>query len=1014
MKNSIFFLALFFVGQIAAQNNCEHNVSTNPANPTNDALPIGTADYSNNYLNGFNWFPVSNDGLLLDYLCTNIQFGSEQYIFMNNILLNSLDDYDYLISGPKPLNINGWELLLVNLGRFPDDQTIIQGSTFQNALPYIVIYNRYSGVLRIFMNFGPDHVVGNGPDAIKISIFFPDNSENVSGLLRLNDGGDVSLDNLTGVNSVASICKAPAFGHQWASTDIRIAYDPCTCYYPSYLKIGFELMSSSTIELHGRGIELTNQALVNNSTLQVNPSDYLSGFDYTGNTVNGGGIAMHKSISIMMEDYLALYEKYNHDLVLANEHNVKVKRNLAIIRAAKFIAGVIETAVSGNFAIPTPELMAELAAEQASNETLGLSQEQINEAYEGLGVTTWWEAISAIPGALTSINNAGNRIINTEEFFKTVTQIFGDKGKTFIANNFIQQQPTPPSMPTANFTEMHYTGQISNNQEIGGIKFFTPGTYGSVGTGSPVIPTVLEYPVYNEVLGSFALLESPKIEMWESQPINVNNQIDDKILYYTHTDEGGNEVNDPQILEFARNKTWEKNYEIKLKEDLKYAFNTALDIKSTNVQASFKIISKLNNLSTPPMGRYSLYNNSDFKANVSSEILDFEQNSKIIGYDHNYGDHFVNLDFNSSHYDPSNLIPSRDISDSTFEIQSPYLPIDAFFPMICRFGLKNEFESFSDQSIMDEGLLYSDAFFGNFNYPLDVNYNSQSIELPVDFNPIKGLEYNFDIELKLIVNMEFNTINQYGVNNSLTQVLTFKVDPNDIEMKTQPMSFTTYLPNITDFSLYQYDLVLNGANFNGQEVEGCQLSGNVYTCQAINNLIITDDILVSPGYFVNLFGGNLVTVENNSVVSPESLLSINKVLDYSHPMPNVSSNFLQTFCQGTSGNAPAYKANSLGKAIQQFASDTIQNNYLNNNFLNWNFNLYPNPTTTSTIVQLDNSSIVVSSIEVFDMMGKKLEVDVRTMGNNSFNLNLNKCSSGMYFVKVSSLSGTQTKQLIIE
>jgi hypothetical protein len=48
------------------------------------------------------------------------------------------------------------------------------------------------------------------------------------------------------------------------------------------------------------------------------------------------------------------------------------------------------------------------------------------------------------------------------------------------------------------------------------------------------------------------------------------------------------------------------------------------------------------------------------------------------------------------------------------------------------------------------------------------------------------------------------------------------------------------------------------------------------------------------------------------------------------------------------------------------------------------------------------------------MTGKKLDVDVNTIENNSYNLNLSKCSSGMYFVKVSTLSGIQTKQLIIE
>ena len=54
---------------VNSQVGCINDVSTNPLNPSNDALPSGSTSYSNQYLNGFNWFPVDTNGLYDDYPC---------------------------------------------------------------------------------------------------------------------------------------------------------------------------------------------------------------------------------------------------------------------------------------------------------------------------------------------------------------------------------------------------------------------------------------------------------------------------------------------------------------------------------------------------------------------------------------------------------------------------------------------------------------------------------------------------------------------------------------------------------------------------------------------------------------------------------------------------------------------------------------------------------------------------------------------------------------------------------
>ena len=66
---------------------------------------------------------------------------------------------------------------------------------------------------------------------------------------------------------------------------------------------------------------------------------------------------------------------------------------------------------------------------------------------------------------------------------------------------------------------MHFTGTTSNSTTIDGPAFYSPGTYGSDGTGNPVLSSSFDYPIYNDVVGTFALLESPKI--------NISEKLDD-------------------------------------------------------------------------------------------------------------------------------------------------------------------------------------------------------------------------------------------------------------------------------------------------------------------------------------------------------------------------------------------------------------------------------------------------------------------------------------------------------
>jgi len=1008
------YIVLLLVFPVFGQTECDHNVSTDYTNPTNSALPIGVE--ANKYKNGFNWFPITN-GLYDDYPCTNISFGGIQYSEMNSILSSPLSAYDYLKKGPLPLTENGWELLIVNVGRYPDDVTPITAGNSLYALPYIVIYNRYSGVVRVFVNFGLDHTVGNGADAMEIELSFVD-KEKMSGLFRLNEGADQALDQTSDVVTIRSLCiAAPAFSQHWASTDFKIAYDPCTCFYPSKLRLNIKQLATSSIELHGRSITLEDEPLINNTNLQVKPSEYLTGFDYTGSSVNGGGIVMHKSMEFMINDYLEKYKKYNDELVAVGEHNAKVKKNMALLKLAKLVIGFIAAPPANLIPLNATAsqkqvLLAEYAAEIAAHEGDLWTQMDIAKAYEGLGAfdeigneIDWFKLFDNGKDAYIAADSAGNKILNTEEIFKGATQIFGEKAKTFIANNFIEKKaPVPPSVPTATFSEMHYTGQLNDHLDIGGPIIYNPGTYESSGTGSPVITNVYEYPVYNEVLGTFALLKSPKIVITESIPTGAETVLSQKVTAYSP----GSVY--PYDIEMNRYRTWTKEYQIKLTEDLKYAMNSTLDIKNYTVQASFDIVATPK-LRQPILGesKLSTFQDPIKNVNVTSNNVDVATNSGIIATNTPYHVHYNNPDFNIDNF--TNV--SYPINRGAIAIQTPYLPVDAFFPVISGIGIKNEFESYHKHTVAQWEV---DNYEINYNMGCDcklANLNDPDIVKPPDINIYAGgYEYDFKVELKLIVDIEFYTLNEYGQTNKLTQLLTYQVDNITYLSSALVNNLATSTQNIGQ---YPANIYLDDLDFHGQQVEGCKRVGYTYTCQAWNNVIIDGNITTSPGYKVNIYGGIETSVINESVISPEVVLAVVPVLDFSHPMPKVDQTYVTSFCNSTNGQASPYKANQASAKVVAIM-DSLQALAAEQEIINssWDFELFPNPATQNTTLLINSRSDFQVSIRVVDLTGKSVEVKVRANGEKSHSLDFSNCQKGMYFVTVSTNGGSQTKQLIVQ
>ena len=968
MKKTLLLLMLFTRFITLSQTECDNNVSSNPLAPTNNALPqIGSSSQADNrYLNHFDWFPIGaigspDEGLYLGYPLSNMNFAGVSLPNMSNIMdvQGSVSSYSYIYNGPLPVTENGWELLLVNVGRYPDNTTEIPvlNATFK-AFPYIVIYNRYMGIVRVFCKFGLDQTVVDAANAVEITIEFEDVLK-ASGLMRLYEGNDQALDVKTDVAKMSTIVEAVNFENKWYSADFQIAFDPCQCYFPSNLRLKFAQIKETNITAHARTIELPDQVLVDNQNLTVTPSDWLSGFDYTGNSVNGGGIAIAKSLKLMTSRYIAEMKAYKIELEAAQIHNAEVEKKLVIIELfEKIIIDGASAAVS---------------------------------AFVGTDLIT--RAIEWTNGLIDK------DVVNKEMLEKEGKNALGagvKSLKTLIAGEMLPL-PEKPAMPTATFSETSYSGQTTDRSDYAGPTFFNPGTYGSPGTGKPALTSVYSYPVYNENLGTFALLESPKLRIKE-----LNHSIVDALKQQFN-----NQFNTFNLLYILRYQSWIKSYQIELDSDLKYVFNNVLDIKNYSIKASYAIVANT---------KKKFYNGnikqSAFQAienNVNVVFTNDEPNtndpiaagSKPFNYYNQPGVNFNDV------YIQDNI----SISKSKFEIQTPFLPIEAFKPFKARFGIKNEaigMKTYLPQSFLLGGYLEPYTIINN---QVVFDLNNPSIPKPPVF-PVNdytlGYGFDFDIELKLLVDIEYNTVNSTGKTNKTTQILTYKIDPTNISYSTNDADVANPTNNI---SINPENLNLIDINFDGQPVKGCKLSNNNYTCKAWNNISIEGDLTTSNGYTVDIKAGNEIIQKNNSSVSPEIILSIEPVLDYSMPMPPSTKEYVVNFCQNASQNSASYQANEGSfKVVAAMEEEKIKKQ--NELAYNWDFNLFPNPATNSTTVLIDqmaNSNFVV---QLVDVTGKILFNETNN-NQKSTNLDISNFKKGMYFVSVFSNGSSKTKQLVI-
>ncbi|BAV04384.1 hypothetical protein FLA_0372 [Filimonas lacunae] len=143
-------------------------------------------------------------------------------------------------------NADGWELIQYDFGN----------PTVGTDFPYLILYNKRTGLLRVFVAFAN---LLNQNNAITIELKYVDNESRSAVLENFSGTGRHATENFN--NNVAPIGINNFYLNQilyWYHADFYLQYDPCICNFETALELNVKLASSSTLQFNIEGTAIQN------------------------------------------------------------------------------------------------------------------------------------------------------------------------------------------------------------------------------------------------------------------------------------------------------------------------------------------------------------------------------------------------------------------------------------------------------------------------------------------------------------------------------------------------------------------------------------------------------------------------------------------------------------------------------------------------------------------------------------------------------------------------------------
>ena len=407
---------------------------------------------------------------------------------------------------------DGWELIKRDFGYLADG-TVNQ---YSNGGPYLILYNKYSAVLRVIAAFP-----GIGAQqSISIHLAFIEKKDNntnpnltnevISGLFGNYSAIAQTMSEKSPIKGAYTSARYPGNADLFFFADFQLDYDPCTCLFESALKVSFSLYNEFDLQLSGKsfGVSTTiHEDDASGYSTQKDAYTWLTSVYTDGSTNDGnteGGLLRYDDLNEFIADASSNAFK--------NSNTEKLKSDLEEFgKVLSAVGSIVALDFARKAVLSTDKIDADPAAATTDD-----------GASDGEAAKSGLEAIASVVDVFTGL----------------------------IGNH---------SEPTASviYSQMELVGTLKETVPFSDdINFANPGSFGSQnkpeynnGQPSPLNPTGEfdpDYPIYNEVLGVFAVLNKPIINHFhKSSPAGVRDEYQFSNLDY---------VVNPAIFDPAKDK----------------------------------------------------------------------------------------------------------------------------------------------------------------------------------------------------------------------------------------------------------------------------------------------------------------------------------------------------------------------------------------------------------------------------------------------------------------------------
>ncbi len=1019
MKKLFTLLLSIFPFTLISQT-CEPNgISTNPTNPTNPTAP------STAYINNFNWFQQAVNGVLFDMPLNNMSGYYPISAMLNpynpsNLLCNYLEeaDLDNLDVYPE----DGWELLFFNLGTFPNGSSYASAN---NNVPYIMLYNKYRSTLRIF---GNAKFLQTNYEEVRITLKF-DEEFDYSGLFRINSGTDRTLDQATTTAFASSITRLPNADNAWFHVDFQVAYDPCTCLYDSRLLLEITPITSTQIEITNSDFPDINIDLQNNNGLDqasaiIPVAPRMITFHTMAENIEYARVVSEKYLARMATD------GFNTDVLASTYSTLALLEVLA--HAQTNTIGGSDIAAAAQHAADMRIQWGLLTSGQVSS-YLNDFTSRVESSWGVLPSASW----SYYPGTYSYTLNL-EQVVAFCQLHMPAAQSFASYALT-TSENENKFSITPSSAYGSSTVELQ-TAPPGNTETV---NLLNPGTYPIQETDANFLGVNAQnYPVYNEVLGLFAVLEQPKLDIYHEVEINEDD-------VYTNpygnigSECGSGTIAGPYTVErYTYSETIDR-YKFKLTEPLKILFNPTLssEIESIELSVALHLTGFYVDHEVPSYQQIYDLNGASIQLNpvcfgdsadigvffwVNPELNEFHNSIQAdnlkASEDYRYTYYISGGMVNSFSYTSGNF-PIDVFNEAVFTLESKStqkwkdfpreraaidMPDDDPNTADCWWQAPNweDYEpgyfcgvypnAMLDGKIDDlhTDLMREISFYppGSINVPNNYGYLALNIKLKIDERfviqavkiPIEGIQNNIESDIPVSWSYTQNP-NSIG-SNSLTPSAYYNVQnwtANDInttggEYLNPPSSNPIIMPS----HLHSIDIL-------GNQTKDANVSEVIF--KAEDHISVYGDVTLPEGF----------TLRIEDLVNETSI-----------PTPSVSETELSAFCQGIGGNS--YSANQRSNQGNSSFTATPRPLEKENNY---SLGVFPNPTTETLNLSLLNFSGQVQ-FEIYNAIGNKLQSFSKSLDNgirmNYVTYSAADLPNGTYTIIARMADGTSaTEQFVV-